>query len=297
MLSAGKPLARAILGISLGPILAAGAGCGGSGSPEKATARAPLPVAATPIANATGIGPSASHAATRAEFVAFARAVNLRPGDVPGFGAKPKKAKHFKLRNKAFEGDAQYRRCLNTSKFPKAVFKEASDEFKAGRGLNFKLIHSQVEVAPTAATAQHELSTIRGLLAHRAVRDCLTGVFDRLGRESQPIQTGKVSVRIVVGGLSLAPLQVTSASGGTDGGFGLSMRMAITYVASFRGRTLTFPTSLNLELLAFLIGRGEVTLAAEALGEPPAPELVARLYSLLVSRATAARQAYPALQR
>lgn len=297
MPSADKLVARAILGISLAVTLALGAGCGSSGTPTKGAAPAQRAVAATPIADTTAAGPSARRAGVRAQFVAFARAVNLRPGDVPGFAAKPKKPEHFKLHNKAFEGGAQYRRCLNTSKFPKAVLKEASDAFKAGRGLKIKLIHSQVEVAPTVAIAQHELSATRSVLGDRTVRDCLSRVFDRLGTESEPIQTGKVSVRIVVGELSLAPLQVSSASGGTDGGFGLSMRMAITYVASFRGRTLAFPTSLNLEVLAFLVGRGEVTLAAETLGEPISAEVVARLYSLLVSRAVAARHAYPALQQ
>jgi hypothetical protein len=121
-------------------------------------------------------------------------------------------------------------------------------------------------------------------------------MFDQLGGQSQPIPTSRgATVRVVVGDLKVAPIALGSAPAGTDGGFGLSLNMALTYIASYRGRMVTVPSSLHLELLAFLVGRGEVTLSTETLGESFPPELEAKLFSLLVSRAVAVRQQYPAV--
>jgi hypothetical protein len=71
--------------------------------------------------------------------------------------------------------------------------------------------------------------------------------------------------------------------------------MNVTYIVSARGRTATVPTSLHLEVLAFAIGRGEVTLTTITLGQPFAPEREARLFALLVSRAVGARHEYRAI--
>jgi hypothetical protein len=296
--SANLPLRRAIIAISLAPALAFGLGCGDSGSSTPGAGSVPRPASAIPVANTSRAAPPPKTApSAHAQFVGFARVVNLRSQDVPGFAGKPKRREHFNLHNKAFEADSQYRRCFKVGKFPKSVFKASSDAFKAGSGLHLEFTHSEVEVAPTLATAQRELSTIRRMLGDPAVRGCLAGLFDQLGTQSQPIPYGKASVRVVVGDLKLAPLPLGSATAGTDGGFGLSLSMAITYVASYGERKLTVPTSLHLEVLAVLVGRGEVTLSTETLGEPFPPELEATLFSLLVSRAVAARQRYPALAR
>jgi hypothetical protein len=52
------------------------------------------------------------------------------------------------------------------------------------------------------------------------------------------------------------------------------------------------PTSLHLEVLAFAVGRGEVTLTTIALGQPFPPEREARLFALMVSRALAAQHEF-----
>jgi hypothetical protein len=65
--------------------------------------------------------------------------------------------------------------------------------------------------------------------------------------------------------------------------------------SGLRGRTATLPTMLHLDVLAFAVGRGEVTLTVITLGQPFPAEREARLFSLLVSRAVAARHEYRAI--
>jgi hypothetical protein len=290
------PIPRIILGISLTAVVGAAAGCGGTSSPSPGATSVSPQATARPIANTAGTGAQPVRGSSaHAQYVGFARAVNLRAGDLPGFVGKPKKHRHRNLHNKAFEADSQYRRCFSIGKQTKTVFKASSDEFSDVGRLSYASASSQVEIAPTIATAQRELATIRKALGDPASARCLARIFDRLGAQSQPIRTAKGTVRITVGGLRLAPLQVGSATAGTDGGLGLSLGMNVTYTVSARGRTATLPTPLHLEVLAFAVGRGEVTLTVITLGQPFPPEREARLFSLLVSRAVAARHEYRAI--
>jgi hypothetical protein len=84
---------------------------------------------------------------------------------------------------------------------------------------------------------------------------------------------------------------------GTDGGLGLSMSLGVTYHVSVRGRSATVPTTFYVDALTFAVGRAEVALTTTTLGQPFPAELEAGLFSRLVSRAVAARRAYPAVDR
>lgn len=214
---------------------------------------------------------------------------------MPGFVGKPKEPKHRNLRNKAFEAGSQYQRCFSIGKQTKPVFKASSNEFSDVGRLSYASASSQVEIAPSIAAAQRELATIKKALGDPASGRCLARIFDRLGTQSQPIRTAKGTVRVTIGGLRLAPLQVGSVTAGTDGGLGFSLGMNVTYIVSARGRTVRVPTSLHIEVLAFAVGRGEVTLTTTTLGQPFPPEREARLFALLVSRAVAARHEYRGL--
>jgi hypothetical protein len=292
------PIPRTILGASLTTVVAVAAGCGGSGSSNPGPASVPRPAAATPIANtAESASPLIRTLSAGAQYAGFAHAVNLRPGDVPGFIAAPKKPKHVHLHNKAFEDEAQYRRCFNIGKQTKAALKASSDKFTLGGGLHSQSVSSEVEIAPTIATTQRELKTTRRALSDPASRRCLARVFDALGSQSQAMQMRGGALRVTVGNLQLVPFQVDSVTRGTDGGFGLSLTMTVTYTAFVRGRTLTIPAPLQLDVLAFAVGRGEVTLTTTTLGASFPPELEARLFSLLVSRARTASLAYPTIRK
>jgi hypothetical protein len=287
------PIPRIILGIWLTAAVAATAGCGGTSSPSPGGTSVSPQATARPIANTAGTGaPPARGSSTHAQYVGFARAVNLRAGDMPGFVGKPKKPEHPNLHNKAFEADSQYRRCFSIAKQTKPVFKASSDQFNDVGRLGYASVSSQVEIAPTIATAQRELAAIKKALGDPAAGRCLARVFDRLGTQSTPMRTARATVRVTVGGLRLAPLQVGSVTAATDGGVGLSLGMHVTYTVSARGRTVTVPRSLHLDVLAFAVGRGEVTLTTITLGQPFPPEREARLFALMASRALAARHEF-----
>jgi hypothetical protein len=232
----------------------------------------------------------------------FARAVNLRPGDVPGFVAEPRKRERLHLHNKAFEGsESQYRRCYANGKRGKPLPKFRSEKFARGGGLHSESVSSEIEIAPTLARARRELAVARSALSSPTSRRCLARAFDMLGAQNQAIQVGKGrvrgSIRITVGNLRITPLSLGSITHDTDGGFGSNVAMTVTYTVSARGRTVTVPTSLQLDALAVLVGRGEVTLSTVTLGGSFPSELEARLFSLLVSRAVAAGHAYPSIEK
>lgn len=251
-----------------------------------------------PVANTAGVAsPLTRGLSARAQYAGFARAVNLRPGDVPGFIVKPKKPKRVHLHVKAFERGPQYQRCFSVGKQTRSVLKASSEEFTLGGGLHSESVGSEVEIAPTIATTQHELKTIRTALSDPAARRCLARAFDSLGTRGQSVHVRNVTVRVSVGNLRLVPFQVGSVTRGTNGGFGFSLTMTVAYTASVRGRTRTLPTPLRLDVLAFAVGRGEVTLTTSTLGASFPPELEARLFSMLVSRALTARDAYPSVKR
>src|SRR4051812_31555356 len=108
---------RTILGISLAAAVGATAGCGGTSAPSPGGTSVSPQATARPIANTAGTGsPPARDSSPHAQYVGFARAVNLRAGDIPGFVGKPKKLEHPTLHNRAFEADSQYRRCFSIGK-------------------------------------------------------------------------------------------------------------------------------------------------------------------------------------
>jgi hypothetical protein len=145
----------------------------------------------------------------------------------------------------------------------------------------------------SAVTARREFALIRKALSDARARECLSRLFDELGSQNGPIHVGRAAVRVTVGELRLIAVRVDAATRRVDRGLGLSLSMRVTYTASALGRTVTVPTSYHLEALAFRVGRAEVTLSTEALGASLSPELEAKLFSLLVSRALTASRVYP----
>lgn len=287
-------------------------GCGGSNASRTTTAsRAP---AAAPGANRVPVAHHASAAAdrgasrsaqgqsTHAQLATFARAVNLRAKDVPGFPLARRKA-HIRVHNRALEGNSAYARCLHLAKQARPVVKLGSGKFASPSrfsvqsGPQFEQVESGVEIARSLSTARKELRQGERALANEASRSCLARAFDALGGQNQPIHLHGATMRVTVGNFRMAPLSVAAATRGTDGGFGFSMKLAVTYFLTAHGRSFTFPTSLELDVLGFALGRATVTLTTMALGSSFPAELEAGAFATLVSRASAAARAYPDVLR
>jgi hypothetical protein len=261
------------------------AGCGSSGSslPQGQAVATPgtKPAAldAVPAAVANNVGSS------RAQFSAFANAVNLRPQDMAGFTGKPKGAEHGSQLVNKLQDKAQYERCLGVGKETKAIYKRSSDKFEASSGLRFLSASSEVEVIRTKALAEKELTIARDVFESPKRRGCLTRAFNAMLGGSHTIHTGGHQVRITIGNTRIAPIPVGSAAAGTSGGFGMSVRMDVTYAVTVRGRSVTVPDPFYLDSLSFIVGRASVGLTTMTLGEPFPSEREASLFSLLAGRA------------
>ena len=96
-------------------------------------------------------------------------------------------------------------------------------------------------------------------------------------------------------GVPRVAIDLGAPAPGTEGGFGTSISMGITYHLAIRGRNLTLPVNFYLDGLAFGVGRAAISLSTISFRHPFPAALESHLYSLLTSRAAAA-QRYPALQ-
>jgi hypothetical protein len=291
------PPIRVAQQISLIAAVALIAGCGGSAAPQSGSTSSSPPASAAPIANTTGAPSPAAHGlSAHAQLVGFARAVNLRAQDVPGFSLAPRKPK-TRTRIKAFEDESAYRRCFRIPKEVKPVVKLGSSKFQLGTGLHTNEVSSSVSIAPTLAIARRELRKGKKVIESPTTRRCLTRMFDSLGSHGQAIHVPHATVRVKLGNLRFVPFPVSDAARGTDGSVGVSMKLAVRYIVSARGRTVTVPTTLELDALEFLVGRASVSLGTIGLGASFPPELEASAFSQLVSRALAASHAYPDVTR
>jgi hypothetical protein len=292
------PSIRVAQQISLIAAVALIAGCGGSAAPRSGSASSSPPASgAQPIANTTRPASSAARGLSpHAQLVDFARAVNLRAQDVPGFTVAPRKPK-TRTRIKAFEDESAYRRCFRIPKEAKPVVKLESSKFQIGTSLHTNEVSSTVSIAPTLAIARGELRKGKKVIESPTTRRCLTRLFDSLGSHGQAIHVPHATVRVKLGNLRFVPFPVSEAARGTEGSVGVSMKLAVRYIVSARGRTVTVPTTLELDALEFLVGRASVNLGTIGLGASFPPELEAGAFSQLVTRALAAARTYPDVKR
>jgi hypothetical protein len=247
-------------------------------------------------ATALPVADAAAPSGPVAQYLAFANAVNLKPGDVPGFAAKPKEAKRHRSTHRTLENQAQYQRCVGIGKETKPLLQASSDDFNSGQGLRIDSASSQVQIMPTSAIVLQELARTEGVLQSPTSRSCLAHLFEKaFGAESKTIRRNGTSIRIRISGVQLVPLQLGSLISGTEGGFGMNFSMNVTYIVSARGRHATLPVSLSFDILAFAVGRAEVNFTATSISEKFPRELEGKLLSLMVSRALTASHEYPAV--
>ncbi len=277
--------------------LAALAGCGQSGTsapPQVAAGQSRASGAGRQIVVAAPVVVS-SHASAGRQFRDFANAVNLQPADLPGFVVKHRETSRIDTSfNAAFGGGPQYRRCEKSAKQPSPTMTAVSPKLGAGKALSAVSISSEVQILKRGRSARQSIEAAKGYLEPK-VLSCIANTFDSLGKHAQTVHAYGGTMRVTLGGMRLAPVDVGAAPPGTEGGFGTSVSIDVAYHFTIRGRSFTVPVKLYLDGLAFGVGRAVVSLGTISFGHafPAAPE--ARLYSLLISRATAAARRYPAV--
>lgn len=279
--------------------LATGAlGCGGSGSPDAAraavgTARAQQAGRRPPSVRAGKPSTTVRNTGSpRAQYLAFAHAVNLRPTDVPGFRVEHKH-EHVHLQFNAPESDLA-KHCVRVGNEPKPTLKARSLKLSTGRGFNLEEVKSEVEIERSVSAARRGFAEVSRLLSDAGTRRCLARSFDKLGAHgSTTIHTrfGPAKVGFAIGDLRVAPIPLGP---GAEDALGMSLAMGVRYTVSVRGRTRTLPpVMLQFDELGFRVGRAAVSLSVIGFGRACAPEREAQLYSLLTSRANAAGSRYP----
>jgi uncharacterized protein YceK len=207
-------------------------------------------------------GAAASASPTRSHAEAFARAVNLTSADVPGFAAT--------RRNEGESADEKrlrgsLRACVGPVRFREGLIDAQSPSFQLKRGVLDFGVSSDVSIAPTAASAAAELTTIR----QERVRRCFSRYLDLL-LAGQHRSAAKLSPVSIAGG--------TPPARGAAGSFGWRV------VASFTVQSVKL--SLYVDILGFVVGPARVTLVSSGLLRPFPALVQQRLFSLLLARAT-----------
>jgi hypothetical protein len=267
------------------------AGCGSSETTGQPSIPAPRRARATSSADTARIGsPAVRGLSAHNQFAAYASAVNLRAADLPGFTAA---ANHS---NKHSKSEPELEHCVN-AKEAKPLFKAKSDKLKSGGGLHTASVSSSVQIMPSIAVVRTELAKIRSALGDSADRSCLIRLVNTaFAKQDRVIHVGSGTVHVVISNTKLAPMQLGSVAS-TDGTFGFSLSVNVTYTVFVRGRRISvMPIPLVIDALGFASARAEVTLDTITFGREFPPELESRLFMLLVSRASAAGHGHPAIE-
>lgn len=252
------------------------AACGSSSHSTAATVGHTTAGARTPPATGTTTG--VVRPPTKAQAIAFARAVNLTAADVPGFRATSThehEHEHETAAEKRLEHELL--RCtggvLNSRN---GLAEVSSKDFKLEHdGLGFS-VSSQVAVAQTSALAAKELAAIHGV----HVRGCLPHYLNLLLKDQllKEFKEQKLP-QTAVGPTSISILQGTPPAPGAAGSFGWRITATITV------RNIRLP--IYIYILGFVYGPAEVSLVSYGTLKPFPAAGQEHLYWLLLKRAKA----------
>ena len=200
-------------------------------------------------------------APTRAQAVAFARAVNLTAADVPGFTAA---SRHEGETEQEKRLQRRLRECAGPVSFGDGLAQEQSAPFELKRDIIDLGVSSEVAVARTPALAASELAAIRG----GRVKACFSRYLDMLfkGQRYRGARPGPVSIA-----------SGTPPARGAGGSFGWRI------IATFTAERIRL--SLYVDILGFVLGPARVTLVSSGALRPFPAALQQRLYTLMLARA------------
>lgn len=232
-------------------LLAAGllAGCGGA------------------AASVVGVTLPTSRQVTKAQAVAYAHAVNLRAGDLPGFTSTGSETEAPKPGRYSLE----YSRCRGGVNPARRIAEVFSPEFSAGRAFYGKIVRSTVEVWPTSAIVALNNTRLHSSRGRACLVRYLEAVDKQIDRERKGReQIGPFTITIVPN-----PLPGVSHS-------------FLTKIDETRLlRTGAIRAHIYRDIFGFITGPAEIELEAIGFGHPiPAPTEKEAL-RLLYGRATA----------
>lgn len=204
---------------------------------------------------------------TKQEAIAFARAVNLRAGDVPGFIVSSEH-KHEHATPAEKRREREMLRCAGGPSSSEGLAEAGSPEFKLEHDGLAVSVSSSVSVARTSAAAAKELMAIRS--AH--ARACVSRYFDLLFK-GKAFHGAHVSPFSIATGTPPAP--------GTTGSFGWRISATISTTVSTRRIAIPF----YLDILGFVYRQANVSLLSFDVARPFPAAIQQRLFLLLLERA------------
>ena len=212
---------------------------------------------------AAGCGGSSSSSGhwTVARARAFADAVILKPADVPGYTASPYSQTAADRQNVA-----QLATCAGAVNPARRIVDIHSDSFSRGSGLQIQKVGSSVDVLPSAILAQEDSTKF----AASSARPCITAYATKALAQapSSSVKFGTPAVQALT-----LPADTRANSFG--------YRFAIPVTAG--SQTFKF----YVDLLFHSAGPAEVAFTDFGIGTPFPASDQQRLFSLLISRATA----------
>jgi hypothetical protein len=202
---------------------------------------------------------------TKAQAVAYARAINLRLGDVRGMTITGP-AEREGSRGQHSSGELE--RCVGSASPGQQLIDIGSPTFGRGGALEQSQVSSGVTVLSSAAVAAREFAAIRSARG----RACIAR-FAR--REFSHESSGLLHYR------AIARAKLTAPVAGIGESFGL--RFTVTFLATRTGHRF----HLYLDFLGFLEGPAEISLNTSGFTRPVSAATERRLFSTLYRRAQA----------
>jgi hypothetical protein len=232
-------------------LLAAGllAGCGGAG------------------ASVVGVNPPASGPVTKAQAVAYAHAVNLQAGDLPGFTSSGSESEARKPGRLALEEI----RCSDGVSPARRIAQMESTGFSAGRAFYGKIMRSTVEVWPTPALVASNNSPSHKSRARACFVRFLKALHKRTNRERK-------------GRMQIGPFTINTVPNPLPG-VGHSFLTTINETRLLR--TGAIRAHIYRDILGFTTGPAEIELEAIGFGHPVPASTEAQALQLLLARARA----------
>jgi len=214
-----------------------------------------------------GVGESlaaASSPPTRAQAAAYARAINLREGDIPGFktGSVVKQTAADKRMS------ASIARCAGAVDPRRSIVDSGSPDFTRSNGIVHQDISSNVQVLPSAGLVAKDIRAVKSARGRR----CLERAFGQgfAAKKIPGVRFGKVSG-------SSKSVQANGASG--------SFALRFTITATIQGQKIPY----FFDFFGFSLGQTEVSLAALGFATPVSSTDELGLFSVLLRRAEAAK--------
>jgi hypothetical protein len=218
-------------------------------------------------ASVVSVTPPTSGAITKAQAVAYAHAVNLRTGDLPGFTSSDSETEAPKPGRLALEEI----RCSGAVNPARRIARLESPEFLAGAGFNGKITKSSVEVWPTPALAAANNNQSRKSRA----RDCFVRFLKTLHNRTNRERKGRMQI---------GPFTITTAPNPLPG---VSHSFLTTINETLLLRTGAVRAHIYRDIFGFILGPAEIELEAIGYGRPFPVSTEAQALRLLLARTKA----------